>query len=254
MSDAVAVTTWPDPETLPLLPPAAALAFGPTLVVAPHPDDESLGCGGALALLRRAGTPVHVLFLSDGTGSHPASRRYPPPELAALRQAEALAALAILGVPAMAAGFLRLPDRHVPRAGGAGFLEARERFRAYFGTLDPAPRTILLPWRRDPHTDHRAAWELLDSALAGSDSVPRRVEYPIWLWDLGQPGDQPGPAEVSGWRLDIRDVLPIKLAAIAAHRSQTTTLIDDDPVGWTIPPATIRRFSQPWEVFLEDAR
>src|SRR5687768_8056870 len=80
------------PESLPLRPASTVMSFGPTLVVAPHPDDESLGCGGALALLGRAGLPVWLLFVSDGAGSHPGSRRYPAPALRVLRESEARAA------------------------------------------------------------------------------------------------------------------------------------------------------------------
>jgi LmbE family N-acetylglucosaminyl deacetylase len=242
-----------DPESLPLLPADTVFGFGPTLVVAPHPDDESLGCGGAIALLRQAGLPVWVLVVSDGSGSHPNSRRYPPARLAALREREALAALALLGVPAAAVTFLRLPDRAVPRAGDAGFSAAVARCRAVLAGLPIRPDTLLLPWRRDPHTDHRAAWELLDAALDGA-CPPRRLEYPVWLWDLGQPGDAPLPGEARGWRLAIGDVLPRKLAAIAAHRSQTTPLIDDDPDGFILPPEMLARVSRPWEVYLESGR
>jgi LmbE family N-acetylglucosaminyl deacetylase len=53
------------------------------------------------------------------------------------------------------------------------------------------------------------------------------------------------------WRLDITPVLPRKVQAIAAHRSQTTALITDDPQGWVLPADTLKRFANPWEVFLE---
>jgi LmbE family N-acetylglucosaminyl deacetylase len=99
------------PQSLPLLPPETTRSFGPTLVVAPHQDDESLGCGGTIALLRAAGVPVRVLFISDGSGSHPGSRRYPPQALTALRNAEAREALALLGVDPAESTFLALPDR-----------------------------------------------------------------------------------------------------------------------------------------------
>ncbi|MDQ3548830.1 MAG: PIG-L family deacetylase, partial [Chloroflexota bacterium] len=100
-------------EELPLRSVEEIGTLGPTLVIAPHQDDESLGCGGAIALLSDAGMPVHVVFVSDGSGSHPASRRFPAPALTTLREREALAALAILGVQPTSVTFLRLPDRYV---------------------------------------------------------------------------------------------------------------------------------------------
>jgi len=48
-------------------------------------------------------------------------------------------------------------------------------------------------------------------------------------------------------------VLPDKRAAIRAHRSQTTGLIDDDPTGFRLAPETLALFDRPWEVFLEDS-
>ena len=81
------------PEDAPLRSRDALASFGRTLVVAPHQDDESLGCGGAIALLRELGHPVHALFVTDGSMSHPTSLRYPAPKLSQLREQEALAAL-----------------------------------------------------------------------------------------------------------------------------------------------------------------
>lgn len=238
-----------DPQALPLLPARVVRGFGPTLVVAPHQDDESLGCGGAIALLRRVGLPVTVLFISDGTGSHPHSRAYPPVRLRDTREAEALVALGLLGVPPEAATFLRLPDTAVPLPGDARFPAAVTQVRAALETAQPG--TILLPWRRDPHCDHRAAWELLRAALADTPQQPRLLEYPIWVWELAEAEDLPLPGEVDGWRLAIDEVLPQKEAAIAAHHSQTTALIDDDPTGFRLLPEVLAHFAAPWEIYLE---
>ena len=71
--------------------------IGNALVIAPHPDDESLGCGGTIALLRQRGYSVHVLFVSDGTMSHPNSPAYPAERLRKVREAEALDALEVPG-------------------------------------------------------------------------------------------------------------------------------------------------------------
>jgi LmbE family N-acetylglucosaminyl deacetylase len=161
-----------------------------------------------------------------------------------------LAALHILGVAPEATAFLRLPDTAVPLAGQPGFAEATGRVEAL---LDRAvPETILLPWRRDPHCDHQAAWQLVHAALAGHPERPRLLEYPIWVWELASEGDLPLPDEVAGWRLDVWPVLALKEAAIAAHRSQTTDLIADDPDGFRLLPEVLAHFTQPWEIFLEE--
>ena len=248
--DVLASSPLGRPEALPLRSPDTVDLFGRTLVVAPHPDDESLGCGGAIALLRARGHAVHVLFVSDGTLSHPLSRQYPAPRLAALREEEALSALAALGVERAAATFLRLKDRAVPSPHAANFNVAVDRCRVLIEGI--GPQTILVPWRRDPHPDHRASWRLIDAALARDPAYEvRRIEYLIWLWELAAAGDAPRPDEATPWRLDINSALPRKRAAITAHRSQTTDLIDDDPTGFRLTPDILAHFAYPWEVYLE---
>ena len=66
-----------DTEKIPLETAEFVKTFGKTLIVAPHPDDESLGCGGAIALLRKFNLEVSILVLSDGTLSHPNSLKFP---------------------------------------------------------------------------------------------------------------------------------------------------------------------------------
>ncbi|MGG6297254.1 PIG-L deacetylase family protein [Leptolyngbya sp. AN02str] len=243
---------------------------GSALVVAPHPDDETLGCGGAIALLRALGYPVHVLVMSDGTLSHPRSLKYPAPRLQALREAETLHALSTLGVDAAEVTFLRLPDGSVPTSASPGIHEAVMRCRTYLETR--LPETIFLPWRFDPHPDHRATWQLLRTALldlisespcskGSRGSHPpypngslRVIEYPIWDWDPEQQGDFSHLEHIVSWRLDIQTVLEKKLMAIAAYQSQTTNLIDDDPEGFQLTPEMLANFARPWEVYLEEIR
>lgn len=254
--------------TLPLR--SVRTIVGSALVVAPHPDDETLGCGGAIALLRALGYPVHVLVISDGTLSHPRSLKYPTPRLQALREAETLHALSTLGVDPADVTFLRLPDGSIPTPASPGMRGAVMRCRTYLETL--LPEIIFLPWRFDPHPDHRATWHLLRTALLDltpnppllngvegarqsyPNGLPRVIEYPIWDWDPEQQGDFSHMEHIVSWRLDIQTVLETKLTAIAAYKSQTTSLIDDDPEGFQLTPAMLANFARPWEVYLEDVR
>jgi LmbE family N-acetylglucosaminyl deacetylase len=109
---------------LPVLPPEALPELAPALVLAPHPDDESLACGGLIAALATQGLPVRVVALSDGSASHPGSRRFPPMRLRGRREVELLAAVGELGLGPAAVRFLRLPDSRVPRRGEPGFADA----------------------------------------------------------------------------------------------------------------------------------
>ena len=241
-------TPLADPASLPALDPAT---LGPTLVVAPHADDESLGCGGAIARLVDLGLAVSVAFVSDGSKSHPGSRSYPSDRLRDLREVEALAALEALGLdPGRArVAFFRLPDTAVPADGTDGFAEAVARASAFY--RECRPQTLLLPWRRDPHCDHRSSRSIFLAASADLIPSPRVLEYPLWAYEAADPADLPRPDEVAALRLDVAEVLPRKRLAIAAHRSQTTSLIDDDPGGFRLSPAVLAHFDTPWEIYLE---
>jgi LmbE family N-acetylglucosaminyl deacetylase len=217
------------------------------LVVAPHPDDETLGCGGAIALLRQLNLPVAVLVFSDGTKSHPNSRKYPAPALKNLREQETLAALAILGVEAKAITFFGLPDCGIPTPEDTQYQNAIARCRDYLTYL--APTTIFIPWRGDRHRDHRAAWKLIYDVSQALSYCPRLIEYPIWSDNL-QKSDRLSKS-VSIWRLDVHAVVRQKQQAIGQYRSQITNLIDDDPKGFCLAPEMLEKFTRPWETYLE---
>jgi LmbE family N-acetylglucosaminyl deacetylase len=238
-----------DPNSFPLYPETTVTEFGSTLIVAPHPDDETLGCGGAIALLQYFGKLIQVLVISDGTASHPNSRQYPAEKLRLLRQNETLSALLTLGVDSSAVTFLNLKDGAVPTPGKIEFEQAVADCQAYLNTFKP--ETIILPWRRDPHADHRASWRIIKKAVNDLAISPRILEYPIWSWEQAETDDISVPQTVKPWRLDISRVSSQKQEAIAHYRSQTTDLIDDDPQGFRLAPEVLAHFARPWEVYLE---
>ncbi|WP_420455144.1 PIG-L deacetylase family protein [Rubrivirga sp.] len=226
------------PERHPVRPLASVA--GPVAVVAPHPDDESLACGGLLASLAAAGVPARVVVVTDGAGSHPNSQAYPPDRLRALRQAETVAALDALGLGADAVRFLGLPDGALADLG-----EAIEAAVAALADALAGAATVFAPWDGDPHPDHIATAMLAESACARLDPAPRRVAYPVWAWVRGDLA----PTEGTPWRLDVSAARDRKRRAVAAHRSQTTTLIDDDPDGFVLSPDVLARFDRDWELF-----
>ncbi len=231
-------------ERLPMRDLDDILAPGPLLVLAPHPDDESIGCGGLIALATAHGREVHVIILTDGTGSHPESPSTPPARLRAIREAEAQAAVASLGLEPGRLGFLGQPDARAPHDGMAFDTVAAE-------LSDFARRngiaTILTTWRHDPHCDHEAAAKLADTVARETDV--RHVAFPVWGWTLPKDRAWTGPMP-GGARLDISMVLPAKRRAIAAHVSQTTTLISDSPFGFQLPTEFLALFDRPWEAFI----
>ena len=224
-------------------------SFGPSIIVAPHPDDETLGCGGTVALLKREGISVHFLFVSDGTMSHPNSKKYPPEKLRALREAEALEAVKTLGGQYNDIRYLAFPDRSVPEK-QSPFFEMAVRIMERYIT-DIAPETIFVPWQNDPHPDHRATWQIVSEAVSRLNLKPRIVEYPIWLWEMGSAEDINLISKKKFVCVDISEVLDIKKLALSAHTSQLTDLIDDDPNGFRLSQDVISHFDHQREVFFE---
>jgi LmbE family N-acetylglucosaminyl deacetylase len=226
----------PDPLDLPP---------GPVLVVAPHPDDETLGCGGLIAACVARGDRVHTLFVTDGGASHPNSRAWDRQRLARQREAEATEALHRLGAGDEPRTFLGLPDGAMPPEGSA----AREDALQSVGAIlrDFRPGLVLLPWRRDPHCDHRDSWALVSDALAAAGQTPATLEYAIWLDELGAAGDHPAEGEMEPVFLPIAP--EPKRHAVAAHASQLGGLVADDPGGFVLKPATIARLTGPQELY-----
>ena len=236
----------------PMRPGSFVSSLGTTVVIAPHPDDEALGCGGLLALLRQAGQPVAAVLVSDGTMSHPNSALFSAPARQAVRAAEFRHALTILDIDEAEPLLLGLPDGRVPASPAEpGFTEAVVRLREFLERQQAA--TVLVPWRRDPHPDHRATAQLVQATLAAMPRPPRRLEYVVWAWERAAPEDLPTPADaVQGFRLDIGAGLGPKQRAIAAHRSQVAPgVFTDDAEGFLLSPEMLAHFAAPYEVYFE---
>jgi LmbE family N-acetylglucosaminyl deacetylase len=213
------------------------------LVLAPHPDDETLGCGGTIMQKLAAGVPVQVVIAADGRYAHPSSK-LPVEALVEIRKEEARRACAILGLPHESITFLGFEDLRL--ADHRGLL--RERLFAILNTMNP--EEIFVSSVIDNHPDHRVLAELArELAQARHDCAPMLYEYPIWFWDPRI------------WR--VRDVLELrprivrtdefrmrKHEAIAAYRSQVTNLMS----GTDPPPLRkgfVRQFLYPEEIFFE---
>lgn len=223
-------------------PPVALDELAPPgglLVLVPHPDDESLGCGRALAAAAAAGRRIAIVLLTDGEGSHPGSASHPPRTLAALRAREMEAALWLLVDGVHLRGLrLGLPDGRTTPAAALDRADEVERLSREVGA-----RAIWTTWGRDPHCDHEAA-----AALAGA--LGRRLGVPVWSYAVwGRFGDA-GKGASGVRRFDDPAQAARKSAAIAAHRSQMTRLVDDAPDAFVMPPALARHFAEAPEIFL----
>jgi len=170
--------------------------FERVLVVAPHPDDDAIGCG---ALLQRAGR-ARILFVTDGE-RNPWPQRYRFRKLfvddrdraqwGAMRRAEVLNALTRLGLDADCARFLGIPDQQLmsrARRGDRTLIDALGREIREF-----EPTLIVSPSSFDAHYDHRAiAWyvhQIADDVLTyviHGDGPPSRVAFTLDLTSYEQ--------------------------------------------------------------------
>jgi hypothetical protein len=118
------------------------------LVIAPHMDDESLGCGLLLATHPRK-DQAYVLIVTDGSLSPdaPKADSGAARRLAALREQEVRDALAVLGVPAANIALLGLPDGSLPAMGA----RLRAVLTSHIQKL--APDSVFVPFRYDRHPD-----------------------------------------------------------------------------------------------------
>ena len=201
------------------LSPAQLLGDRPLVVIAPHPDDETLGCGALLFDAARRGNACHIVCVTDGSRSHPNSRIWPADRIAQVRQQELRAACAILAPTAtiswMGHGDCQVPDD----AHTATILDA----------LIPSNALVLASWAMDPHIDHRRVASLAQRVAADRSDITVGF-YPIWgrFTDLIAPADliiASDPAKAA------------KRQALACHRTQMTRLIDDDPAGFVMTDA-----------------
>lgn len=216
----------------------------PVLVLAPHADDESLGCGGFIAQACAAGEDVHVAILTDGCQSHPHSSAYPPAWLKALREQEAAEATATLGLPPGRLAFLEYADGAAPRR-GQPLRDAASRLAGHARARGIA--TVCASWQHDPHPDHVAAHRI--TALAARLAGLRHVSYAVWGWTLPRTTWLPREP-IRGIRLDITANLAVKRRAIACHRSQMTDLIPDGQDVFRVPPGLLELCDRPFETFL----
>lgn len=183
------------------------------LIVAPHPDDELLGCGGLVAAARRPDA-IEVLVLTDGALSPPAAAG--DPGLPALRRDETLRALDALGVSGHYVSFADLPD------GGLSNQAARLDRALYEAATRTSATDVFVPFRFDRHPDHQAV-HAAGARLARRAGV-RMWEYFVYpFWRLLPRGDirahlRPGTLYALELEAETRAA---QRAALDLYRSQT---------------------------------
>ncbi len=190
-----------------------------TLVFAPHPDDEILGCGGLMTLLVMRGSPVSVIYLTSGEAG---SLDKKPAELAGIREEEARQGLAVLGITDLL--FLNNPD---------GYLEySRANLNNIVAIIrEKKPELVLAPQGGDDHPDHRVTYQLVIEAV--------RRAAGEWFAGCGRDTWRVGqllcyevltPLTHVSYVADITDAMDLKLAALRKHSSQLSSTSYDEAI------------------------
>lgn len=216
----------------------------PSLILAPHADDESLGCGGLIAEACSRGHSVHVIILSDGAASHPGSTMYPAPVLTALRTQETLDAVRRLGLAAQHVTFLNLPDGRLPH-GASGARAVARNVIAIGRSI--AAASVFATWQFDMHADHVAAHHY--GQLAAGALGAAFYAYPVWGLTMSDQANVPA-VQLRGMSLDIGKHVAAKRNAVLAHRSQTTDLISDAEHSYCLTPQHLDLFITDRERFI----
>ena len=184
------------------------------LVLAPHMDDEVIGCGGTLTLSVKKGSKVSVVYLTDGSKGYDVEkyvreaendRRQREIRLADRRKVEALKAGMILGLEAPI--FLDLPDRGLE-------VEPRSVERLADILHCAEPQVIFVPFLGDPHPDHWMTNCLFVEAAARAD-LKRSVQ--CWGYEVWSP-------LLSNTVVDITDVIKHKKDAMKTFSSQNSNV------------------------------
>ncbi|WP_229223465.1 PIG-L deacetylase family protein [Duganella sp. sic0402] len=229
---------WPGLSAMPVTSAADLVpAHRRAVIVAPHPDDEILACGGLLQQLQDQGTQIVLLAVTDGDASHPGSALLSPLDLARLRPQETVAALTTLGVSPQIVR-ARIRDGQV-----SANLEQLHHLLLQLLRPDDV---VFSTWRHDGHPDHEACG--LAASLAARSCRARLIEMPVWSWHWAAPGDQRLPWRQAR-RLPLSDaVLKRKQQAIACFQTQ---LRDDASTGQPaiLPPYVLGRLLHPYEIY-----
>ncbi len=196
------------------------------MVVAPHPDDETLGAGGTTAALAARGARVVLVAVTDGEASTPERAE----ELRRVRPLESARAAATLGSTPEVSYRLRVPD---------GNVRADDVEAALLDVLEPGD-LVLAPWAHDGHPDHD------EVGLAAERVCPRtgasHLAYLVWAWHWAQPSEIPW---ATAGRVDLDDaIVQRKREAVRCFTSQLT---GSEPI---LSSGTVQRLTRDFEVFL----
>ncbi|MCW0212076.1 MAG: bifunctional PIG-L family deacetylase/class I SAM-dependent methyltransferase [Pseudonocardia sp.] len=224
---------------------------GRLVVVAAHPDDETLAAGGFLRAAHEAGCEVEVVIATDGEAAFPGATAADRDRLGRTRRRELYEALGTLGARDVPVHWLGLPDSGLAAVESA----LAERLKPFLRDAD----AYLAPWTGDPHPDHAAAGR---AAAAAAPVTAHGWSYPIWalVWespDQGGPKQNGPDQEPLPWSrafahtLSAAD-LEAKRTAIGRFSSQLAPAPGGGPP--ILPAEVLRHFDTDRELFFREPR
>lgn len=197
-------------------------SVGSITVVAPHQDDEALGCGGLIAHARARGIPVSVVYVTDGSASHGPLDPSDLLHLSEQRKTEARKAMALLGVQGSELHFLGVKDGTLDKL-NEGQKQAIVDSVTTILESSKTPSALFLPCLKDASSEHDACTMLFAKSSLGIQPGKHPVlHYPIWsIWNpLTGIANILSPLQL--FRLDYADYREIKKEALSHYVSQTT--------------------------------
>lgn len=209
------------------------------VIIAPHPDDEVLGCGGLMHQLAQLGRPLKLISVTDGSASHPGSSTWPAERLSVIRPQESAEALRRLDLPMHSLQWIRggFADTSVA--------QQEDQLTAFIERYLEPTDVVFTTWANDGHSDHEAVGRA--SARAAHAVGARLHEVPIWAWHWASPEDDRLPWERA--RKILLEPADIARKRHAAH-AFASQLEGDPQIG--LPPVlaadVLERLMQPFEV------
>ena len=209
------------------------------LLLAPHPDDEVLGCGGLLQHWMRSGLHLELWMVTDGEACF--GNAVEPAAVAERRREEAREAHHRLCLGKVATRWLRLPDSAVAHYSHMLYSALRARVTA--------STTLVAPLDSDGHADHDAIGKVAHAIAAEYQLT--LISYPIWFWHWGHI-DAFAALRGTACQYDLSAAEQNrKREAIAAFESQINAT---EALNAVLPRRVLRHFRRPFEVvFREDA-
>jgi LmbE family N-acetylglucosaminyl deacetylase len=214
------------------------------IVFSPHYDDETLGCGGTIIQMVRAGVTVYLAFMTDGSTSH--RHLMAGDELKRIRASEGREAAQCLGINPDHVFLFEIPEGQLEKHS----FHAGSKVQGLLSAV--TPEAIFIPHAREPllwSSDHIATHKIVSGALASAARPVVIWEYPIWYWyhwpwvgiDIRDRQQakiilkntiryRAGTSAAYDFNcsISIKPALDEKINALNKHRSQVARLVSDD--------------------------